>query len=101
MKFAIVGDITLHYSLEGANEGVPLVLINSLGTDLRLWDPLVPHFANRFPIIRYDKRGRELAATLRNARFELIEQAGHLPCVEQPEAMADKINQFFQELLNQ
>jgi 3-oxoadipate enol-lactonase len=264
MKFAIVGDITLHYSLEGVTDGVPLVLINSLGTDLRLWDRLVPHFDHRFALIRYDKRGhglsdcppgpysiqdqandlaglleylqlkqviligisvggmialayagrdpdrvkalvladtaakigvpefwderikaiqtnglagmaetilarwfspafpaqrpadyrgyanmltrtpaagyiatcqalqaadlsplaatiqtpalvlcgaedlatppersRELAAALRNARFELIEQAGHLPCVEQPAAMAEKITRFLQELLDQ
>jgi pimeloyl-ACP methyl ester carboxylesterase len=47
------------------------------------------------------QRGRDLAATLRNARFDLIEQAGHLPCIEQPEAMAEKINRFLQEVLNQ
>lgn len=41
--------------------------------------------------------GRELAGMLSEARFEVIEQAGHLPCVEQPEAMAQKILQFFRE----
>jgi 3-oxoadipate enol-lactonase len=41
--------------------------------------------------------GRELAETLTNARFELIEQAAHLPCIEQPEVMALKLKRFFQE----
>jgi 3-oxoadipate enol-lactonase len=37
--------------------GAPLVFINSLGTDFRIWDNLIPHFAARFAIVRYDKRG--------------------------------------------
>ena len=61
MKFATVKGITLHYTLEGLKDGVPLVFINSLGTDLRLWDKLIPHFAEHFPIIRYDKRGHGLS----------------------------------------
>lgn len=43
--------------------------------------------------------GRELVEALEDAHFELIEKAGHLPCIEQPEAMAQKINRFFQEFL--
>lgn len=61
MKFATVNGITLHYTLEGLKEGVPLVFINSLGSDFRLWDKLIPNFADRFPIIRYDKRGHGLS----------------------------------------
>lgn len=38
--------------------------------------------------------GRELAAALPNARFELIVQAAHLPSIEQPERLATKITQF-------
>lgn len=41
--------------------------------------------------------GRELAETLPAARFELIDAAGHLPCIEQPRAMASKISRFFRE----
>lgn len=61
MRFAAIGEITLHYALEGLQAGIPLVFINSLGSDLRLWDKLVPHFAEYFPIIRYDKRGHGLS----------------------------------------
>jgi len=61
MKFVTVEGITVHYTLDGLKEGIPLVFINPLGTDLRLWDKLIPHFAGHFPIIRYDKRGHGLS----------------------------------------
>jgi len=61
MKFTTVNNITLHYTTEGVIEGTPLVFINSLGTDLRIWDGVVPHFSDRYRIIRYDKRGHGLS----------------------------------------
>jgi len=61
MNFVTVGGITLHYTREGATAAVPLLFINSLGTDLRIWDELVSKFAGRFPVIRYDKRGHGLS----------------------------------------
>jgi 3-oxoadipate enol-lactonase len=61
MKFVAIEGITLHYILEGLQEAVPLVFINSLGSDLRIWDNLVPYFAEHFPVIRYDKRGHGLS----------------------------------------
>lgn len=61
MHFATVGGLTLNYTLEGRNQGVPLVFINSLGSDLRLWDKLTLHFADQFYLIRYDKRGHGLS----------------------------------------
>ena len=61
MPFALTGDIALHYQLDGLKTGMPLVFINSLGTDLRLWDRLTSHFADRFPILRFDKRGHGLS----------------------------------------
>ena len=41
---------------------------------------------------------RQLAEAMPHARFRTIEAAAHLPCVEQPEAMAAIINPFLQEL---
>jgi len=32
-----------------------------LGTDLRIWDGVVPHFSNRYPVLRFDKRGHGLS----------------------------------------
>ena len=36
----------------------------------------------------------ELAKAIRGARFEVIKGAGHIPCVEQPEIMAEMIGAF-------
>jgi len=61
MDFTIENDISLHYKVEGTRDGVPLVFINALGTDLRIWDEVVAHFSGRYALIRYDKRGHGLS----------------------------------------
>jgi 3-oxoadipate enol-lactonase len=42
--------------------------------------------------------GRELAGLIPSAQFSLIENAAHLPGVEQPGAVAKRMVQFFQEV---
>lgn len=60
MSFAKIGDIVVHYQVDGP-EGAPvMVFANSLGTDLRIWDSTVAHYSDRFRCIRYDKRGHGL-----------------------------------------
>lgn len=59
--FAMVDGITLHYKLEGVPNGVPLVFCNSLGSDFRIWDQVVPAFTDQFAVLRYDKRGHGLS----------------------------------------
>lgn len=61
MPFASVQGITLHYKYEGLRDGPALVFLNSLGTDLRIWDDVVPHLADRYAIVRLDKRGHGLS----------------------------------------
>jgi 3-oxoadipate enol-lactonase len=61
MKFATIEGITLHYNLEGTKDGVPIVFINSLGTDLRIWDEVVTHLSDRFRLLRFDQRGHGLS----------------------------------------
>lgn len=58
--FVTLDAVTLHCRLEGT-DGPPVVFVNALGTDLRIWDPLVVHFADRYSILRYDKRGHGLS----------------------------------------
>ena len=49
--------ITIHYELSGAN-GAPVVLLsNSLGTRLEMWDPQLQALGQRYRVLRYDSRG--------------------------------------------
>ena len=50
----------IHYREEGDPNGAPLVFSNSLGTDMRLWDQIIPLLAEGLRIIRYDMRGHGL-----------------------------------------
>ena len=59
--FTDIGGLALHHSVQGHRRGMPVVFINSLGTDLRIWDGVIPHLADRFRIVRYDKRGHGLS----------------------------------------
>lgn len=47
----------IHIEVEGPENAPVLMLSNSLGTDLRMWDPQVPDFARHFRLVRYDRRG--------------------------------------------
>lgn len=50
----------MHLREDGDPSGAPLLLINSLGTDLRIWDPLISHLPAGLRLLRYDKRGHGL-----------------------------------------
>ena len=53
--------ITLHVQDEGPKNGHPILFANSLGTDMRVWDPLLPHLPGGLRIVRFDKRGHGLS----------------------------------------
>jgi len=57
------GEVRLHYRVDGPDDGAPVVFANSLGTDLRLWDKVLPLLPAGLRIIRYDKRGHGLSST--------------------------------------
>ena len=61
MNFTTGNGITIHYAFEGPGEEIPLVFTNALGTDLRIWDEVAQHLMNRYPVVRYDKRGHGLS----------------------------------------
>lgn len=46
-----------HYQLEGTPNSPVLMFSNSLGTDLSMWDAVVPLLLPYFRILRYDTRG--------------------------------------------
>jgi 3-oxoadipate enol-lactonase len=47
----------LHVEVEGQESAPILMLCNSLGTDLHLWDDQMPVWSRHFRIVRYDRRG--------------------------------------------
>ncbi len=49
--------ITIHYDLSGPADGPVLLLSNSLGTRLEMWDPQLPALGQRYRVLRYDSRG--------------------------------------------
>lgn len=74
----------MHYRIDGAAKGPTVVFANSLGTDLRLWDALLPLLPANLRYIRYDKRGHGLsdlggpvtAADLADDAAALIDHVG-------------------------
>src|SRR5690348_15838617 len=61
MPFIRTGDIVTHYLLEGP-ENAPVVMIsNSLGTSLAIWDNQAAALRVRYRVLRYDTRGHGLS----------------------------------------
>ncbi|MCV3211208.1 3-oxoadipate enol-lactonase [Mesorhizobium sp. YC-39] len=61
MNFARIKGVTLHYRIDGPSAAPPLVLVNSLGTDARIWDDFIAILAGRYCVLSYDKRGHGLS----------------------------------------
>ena len=53
--------VALHVRDEGPRDGRVIIFSNSLGTDLRVWDLLIPLLPDNLRIVRYDKRGHGLS----------------------------------------
>ncbi len=47
----------IHVVVEGPERAPVLMLSNSLGTNLRMWDDQAAEFAKQFRLVRYDSRG--------------------------------------------
>lgn len=50
-------NLKLQYTVDGAEDAPPLVLLNSLGTNLHMWDAQVKLLSPALRLIRYDNRG--------------------------------------------
>ena len=62
MPFVSIGGIALHHRIiEATGTSRPIVFINSLGTDFRIWDDIVARLAGEMPMLVYDKRGHGLS----------------------------------------
>lgn len=61
MTFLPVGPLTLHVRASGAGAPPPLVLLNPIGSDLRVWDGVARELETSFHVIQYDLRGQGLS----------------------------------------
>ena len=57
MPTITVDGCPLNVEIEGRDSAPALMLSNSLGTDLHMWDDQAAEFARHFRLIRYDRRG--------------------------------------------
>ena len=51
------GDMRIYYELSGAGNGELLVLSNSLGSSVRMWDKVLAALEGQYRVLRYDTRG--------------------------------------------
>ncbi|TBX18869.1 alpha/beta fold hydrolase, partial [Nioella sediminis] len=61
MRVLKANGVKLNWREDGETAGVPVVFANSLGTDMRLWDQILPLLPAGLRIIRFDKRGHGLS----------------------------------------
>ncbi|QGP78178.1 3-oxoadipate enol-lactonase [Sphingobium sp. CAP-1] len=57
MPFKQVPGAGLYWKRDGRDEAPALVLLNSIGTDMDLWDSMLPALRTRFALLRIDARG--------------------------------------------
>jgi len=57
MPFAASNGARIYWKLEGTDDKPTLVLLNSIGTDLGLWDAAMPALLGAFRVLRLDARG--------------------------------------------
>ena len=75
MAFVQLAEGELHYQLDGPIDAPVLVLSNSLGTDLHMWDTQIPAFTEHFRVLRFDTRGHGQSLVTEGPYS--IEQLGH------------------------
>jgi 3-oxoadipate enol-lactonase len=63
LTFTTSDGIKLRYQTDGDKSKKPLLLSNSLGTRLEMWNAQMPAFLEHFYVVRYDKRGHGLSET--------------------------------------
>jgi 3-oxoadipate enol-lactonase len=57
MNFFVANDVRIAYRTDGPEDAPTVVLVNSLGTDLRMWDSQIEPLSQHFRVLRYDFRG--------------------------------------------
>lgn len=84
MPIASLNNLSLHYVIEGPIGAPVVVLSNSLGTELSLWEPQVAELTRYFQVLRYDTRGHgcsrspEFAYSLEDLGGDVLDLMNHL-----------------------
>ena len=60
----------IHVEVEGPESAPVLMLSNSLGTNLHMWDEQVAPFTRHFRLVRYDRRGHGTIGRAEGALFD-------------------------------
>ncbi len=61
LNFALIDNIALHYSYRPPTGGPTVVFLNSLGSDLRIWQGVIERLPQHCGCLCYDKRGHGLS----------------------------------------
>ena len=61
MAFTRIDGELVHWRESGPREAAAVVLVNSLGTDFRIWDEVAAALAREWRVVVYDKRGHGLS----------------------------------------
>src|ERR1700723_123201 len=61
MTYTEIDRARFHYQIDGAANAPVVVLSNSLGTNLAMWDAQIPALSQKFGVLRYDSRGHGLS----------------------------------------
>jgi 3-oxoadipate enol-lactonase len=62
MPFVDLAGARFHYRFDGAEHAPVLMLSNSLGTNVSMWDAQIAALTDRFRVLRYDSRGHGRSA---------------------------------------
>lgn len=76
MATAHVGAVTIHYEIEGEDAAPPLLLLNSLGTSLEMWNDQLPELRRHFKVVRYDVRGHGRSSLSDTDHYEMATLGG-------------------------
>lgn len=57
MPFAQNGGVRIYHKVEGKDGLPPIVLLNSIGTEMAMWDRAIPYLLDHFLVVRIDTRG--------------------------------------------
>lgn len=80
MAFTTRDGVRLYWRLDGAEDAPPLVLLNSIGTDMGLWDAALPFLLPRYRLLRIDSRGHG-ASDAPPGDYDLATLAGDVAAV--------------------